>query len=70
MVVRLRVPRHNYAQLRRYATEFLRKHNPEDKIPVPIEEIAEISLGLDIIPIPGLQRAFEVEGSLTLGVQR
>jgi hypothetical protein len=62
MAIKLPVPRYTYDQLRGFAAEFLRKHNPEDQIPVPIEEIAESGLGLDIIPIPGLQRAIEIDG--------
>lgn len=62
MPVRLQVPQYNYSQLRRHASEFLRRYNPQDALPVPIEEIVEISLGLNIIPIPGLQRTFEVDG--------
>jgi hypothetical protein len=62
MVAKLKVPQYSYGRLRRFAAEFLRKYNSQDAVPVPIEEIAEISLGLDIIPIPGLQRAFEVDG--------
>lgn len=36
--------------------EFLRRYHPDDTIPVPIEEIIEFDLGLDIIPVPGLSR--------------
>ncbi|HPN36008.1 MAG TPA: ImmA/IrrE family metallo-endopeptidase [bacterium] len=34
-------------------------------IPVPIDAIIERELGIDIIPIPGLQKAFEIEGFIT-----
>jgi len=34
-------------------------------IPVPIDAIIERALGIDIIPIPGLQKAFEIEGFIT-----
>ena len=62
MAIKLAVPHYSYNQLRQFAGKFLAEYNPKDLIPVPIEEIAEVSLGLDIIPIPGLQRAFEIEG--------
>jgi len=62
MAAKLKVPQYSYGRLCRLAAEFLGKCNPQDTIPVPIEEIAEVSLGLNIIPIPGLQRAFDVDG--------
>lgn len=62
MGVRLSIPHHSYDQLRRFAAGFLAKYNSVGTIPVPIEEIAENPLGLDIIPIPGLKRSFEIDG--------
>jgi hypothetical protein len=62
MAIKLEVPIYSYRDLRRKADEFLAKFNPTGVIPVPIEEIAEFSLGLNIIPIPGLQDALEVDG--------
>ena len=62
MAIKLTVPHYSYNQLRQFADKFLAEYNSHDLIPVPIEEIAEVSLGLGIIPIPGLQRAFEIEG--------
>jgi Zn-dependent peptidase ImmA (M78 family) len=51
-------------QIHEAAMTFLRKHHPQDTIPVPIEEIIELQLGLDIIPTPGLLRGFETDGFL------
>jgi len=42
--------------LRSTAAEFLEAHKAHATIPVDIERIVEFDLGLDIIPIPGLQR--------------
>jgi hypothetical protein len=42
--------------------QFLREFHPEGSIPVPIEEIAEIKCGLDIIPLPGLRDLLEIDG--------
>lgn len=39
--------------------DFLRIHNPSGTIPVPIEEIIEFQLKIDIIPVPGLKDSFE-----------
>ena len=65
MAIKLTVPHHSYNSLRGKANEFLAKYNPTGAIPVPIEEIAEFSLGLNIIPIPGLQDALEIAGFIS-----
>lgn len=56
------VPHLNYDQLRRHAQAFLAKHHPTQQIPVPIEHIIEFQLHLDIVPLPGLEEAFEIVG--------
>ena len=56
------VPHLSYDQLRRYADAFLRKYHPTLQIPVPIEQIIEFQLHLDIVPLPGLEEAFEIVG--------
>ncbi|MFZ3209843.1 MAG: ImmA/IrrE family metallo-endopeptidase [Geobacteraceae bacterium] len=40
-------------------------YHPEDSLPVPIEEIVEFQLKLDIIPMPGLLKGFEIDGFLS-----
>jgi len=52
----------SYRDLRRRAGDFLRTHHPTGAIPVPIEEIVEFQYNIDIIPVPGLQDAFEGDG--------
>jgi Zn-dependent peptidase ImmA (M78 family) len=52
-------------QLHEAAMAFLRKYHPQDSLPIPIEEIIEFQLGLDIIPTPGLSKGFEIDGFLT-----
>jgi len=56
------IPRYSYEDLRKRADEFLKEHHPSGNIPIPIEEIVEFDFGLNIVPILGLQREFEVEG--------
>ncbi|MGE5300409.1 MAG: hypothetical protein ACM3MB_05535, partial [Acidobacteriota bacterium] len=56
------LPQGIHGDLRKKADEFLRKHHPSGDIPVPIEEIAEFDFGINIVPVLGLQREFEVEG--------
>lgn len=54
----------SYDDLRRRAGDFLRTHHPAGEIPVPIEEIVEFHLGMDIIPVSGLHDAFEADGDI------
>lgn len=62
MATKLKIPYHSYKDLRGKANAFLAKFNPTGAIPVPIEEIAEFSFELNIVPIPGLQDALEIDG--------
>lgn len=41
---------------------YLKEHKLFETIPVPVEEHLDLKLGINIIPIPGLQTTFEVEG--------
>jgi hypothetical protein len=61
----IRIPDLTWSDLRVAADGFLQKMSPENRIPVPIEEIAELRLGMDIIPIPGLMRHFEIDGFIS-----
>jgi Zn-dependent peptidase ImmA (M78 family) len=45
--------------------QFLREFHAEGSIPTPIEEIAEIKCGLDIIPLPGLRDLLEIDGFIS-----
>ncbi len=56
------IPIYSYEDLRKKADDFLRKYHPSTDIPVPIEEILEFDFGINIVPVLGLQREFEVEG--------
>jgi hypothetical protein len=51
--------------LRHTAEQFLATHDPSRQIPVPIEEIVEFRLGIDIIPIPGIHRAYDIDSMLS-----
>ena len=55
----------SYEALRRRAGDFLRTHHPGGTIPVPVEEIVELRYQIDIIPVPGLHEAFEVDGFIS-----
>ncbi|MBI4615518.1 MAG: ImmA/IrrE family metallo-endopeptidase [Planctomycetes bacterium] len=47
------------------AERFLHEHNPAATVPVPIEEIVEFRLGLDIVPVPGLRGVRGIDGYLS-----
>lgn len=44
------------------AQQFLQKHNSSGTVPIPIEEMIEFSLSLNIIPVPGLLKAHSIDG--------
>ena len=56
------IPVYSYEDLRKKADDFLRMHHSSGSIPVPIEEIVEFDFRINIVPVLGLQREFEVEG--------
>ena len=56
------VPHLSYDQLRRHAEAFLTRYHASKRIPIPIERIVEFDLKLDIVPVPGLEEAFEIVG--------
>ncbi len=58
----LRIPDRSYDDLRDIADRFLAEHHPDGTLPVPVEEIIEFRLLLNIIPIPGLRRFFDIDG--------
>ena len=43
----------------------MREFHAAGSIPTPIEEIAEIKCGLDIIPLPGLRDLLEIDGFIS-----
>jgi hypothetical protein len=49
-----KAPFFHYEDLRRYAEAFLSEHHPGRQIPVPIEHIVDVRLGIEIVPVPGL----------------
>jgi len=51
--------------LERIAKQFLQQHHPSLELPIPIEEIAEFAVGLNIVPIPGLYRDYKIESWLS-----
>ena len=62
MVNKIEIPYLSYEEICNHANDFLNKYHPSRKIPIPIEEIAEFQMGINIIPLPGLHRVLEVDG--------
>jgi hypothetical protein len=65
MPQRFTAPIYSYEDIRRKADEFLRKHHATGSIPIPIEEIVEFQLEMDIVPTPGLHVLLETDGFIT-----
>jgi hypothetical protein len=63
--VAIRVPRLSYEDLREAADRFLTEHGAANTVPVPIEEIVEFGLHINIIPLPGLHSGHEIDGFLS-----
>lgn len=61
----LGLQRLSYEGLRQIAEGFLASHHPSRSLPVPIEQIAEGKFGITIIPIPNLQRDFDIDGFIS-----
>jgi len=61
----IRAPFRNHDQIREIAADFLRKFHPKHLYPIPIEEIVELSLQIDIIPVPNMHKVFGIDGFLS-----
>jgi hypothetical protein len=63
------VPYLSREELRRSAELFLDQYHPSKEVPVPIEEILESDLNIEIRPLPGWRGRFGIDGSLTVDLQ-
>lgn len=59
-----RAPYFSRDGIRARAEEFLRKHHPNGRMPVPVESIVE-QMGIDIVPTPGIQLVCDVDAYTT-----
>jgi Zn-dependent peptidase ImmA (M78 family) len=64
------VPYLTDSALRNSADDFLTRYHPSRLIPVPIESIVEFDLGVDIVPIPGMHRAYDIDSMLSKDLQQ
>lgn len=53
------------AQVRNAADEFLKKYNRKGLLPVPIEDIAELSLNIFVCAVPGIKNLIGIDGFIT-----
>lgn len=58
-------PRYAYSQIADAASKFPADFHPSGTIPVPIEGIIDSRLKIDIVPMPGLHRAYDTDGFTT-----
>jgi Zn-dependent peptidase ImmA (M78 family) len=58
----IRIEYLKYELIEKNANEFLKRYNPQRKIPVPIENIIEITLKIKIIPVPDLRKIHQIDG--------
>jgi Zn-dependent peptidase ImmA (M78 family) len=54
-----------YEKIADHAHDFLTRQSCENTLPVPIEEIVEFKLKLNIIPLPNVQRETDTEGFIS-----
>lgn len=55
----------SYEEIERIANETLKKYGYENYCPVPIEEILDNQLNINIVPVPDLFRTFEINAFTT-----
>lgn len=52
----------SYREIEEKTCKFAKKYNPDHTLPFPVEEIIEFDLGINIIPIPNLRSALDIDG--------
>jgi hypothetical protein len=55
----------SYDNMRGIADEFMARYHASRDIPVPIEEIVEFKFSMDIVPMPGMHSAFDVDSFIS-----
>jgi Zn-dependent peptidase ImmA (M78 family) len=54
-----------YENIRNIADDFLKKYNPENKIPIEIESIAEFNLDITITPLPKIKLLLDADSLIS-----
>ena len=60
--LKLDIPYLTYSDIGKRAQTFLIEYHPSFEIPIPIEKIVDVKLGLDIVPINNLNKDFGLNG--------
>jgi Zn-dependent peptidase ImmA (M78 family) len=55
----------SYEAIRGRVDTFLAKYHPSGELPIPVEEIIDLQLRIDIFPIPGLLDDIDIDGFTT-----
>ena len=55
--------------IRKKAQDFLNEYHSDNTIPVPIEKIVDLQLGINIVPIPGLQEVYNTDAYFSKDLQ-
>lgn len=59
------VPYLHYEDLRETADDFLAEFHSSRELPIPIEEIVEFQLGMNIFPLPGIKDLLDIDGFIS-----
>jgi hypothetical protein len=63
--MRLEVPHLTYSDIGKKAQEFLSQYHSSLELPIPIETIIDVQIGLNIVPFPNLYRDHRLSGYLS-----
>lgn len=63
--MKLPIPYLTYPEIGKRAQEFLCQYHPSFELPIPVERIIDVKMGLDIVPFPNLYRDFGLSGYLS-----
>lgn len=61
----LEIPHLTYSDIGQKAKTFLLQYHPTFEIPIPIEDIIDVGMGLNIFPFPRLYKDFGLNGFLS-----
>lgn len=61
----LDIPYFTYSDIRQRAQTFLAQYHPSLELPVPIEEIVDVKMGINIFPFPRLYKDHGLNGFLS-----
>ena len=61
----LEIPYLTYSDIGKRAQDFLSQYHPSLELPIPIEAIIDVKIGLDIVPFPNLYKDYGLSGYLS-----